>query len=94
MLVLKDADKPSVELQSVQIINRIVYINSDPGMNYILPLDNGWRVNELADEILRACVEYDVSANRENAKFLALKLVNEILKDKRHFDGGFVLGWD
>lgn len=83
-----------LRLSSVRIINRILYINNDPGMNYLLPLDNGWRVNDLADEIMRACVEYDVIASYESARYLALRLVKEILKDKRQFDGGFELGWD
>lgn len=81
-------------LKRVRIINRILYVNGDPAMNYKLPLDNGWRVNDLADEIMRACVEYDVIANWESARFLALRLVKEILKDKRQINGGFELGWD
>src|ERR1700752_676154 len=84
----------TIRLLSVRIINRILYINNDPAMNYMLPLDNGWRANDLADEIMRACVEYDVTTNWESARFLALRLVKEILKDKRQFNGGFKLGWD
>ena len=81
-------------LRSVRIIGRILYINNDPGMNYLLPLGQCWRVNDMADEIMRACFEYDVKANYESARFLAVRLAKEILKDKRQINGGFELGWD
>ena len=81
-------------LRSVRIIGRILYVNNDPGMNYQLPLGHCWRVNDMADEIMRACVEYDIGANYESARFLAARLAKEILKDKRQLNGGFELGWD
>lgn len=79
-------------LYSCKLVSNRIYINSDPAMPY--QLLHEWRVNELADEILRACAEYDITANWEQAKFLAVKIAKQLLKDKRQIDGGFELGWD
>ena len=89
-------NKPLViSLSSVRIINRVLYLNNDPVMNYMLPSDNGWRVNELADEIMRACAAYGVIAKYESAHFLASRLVRQILKEQRQVRGGiFELGWN
>ena len=84
-----------IRLSSVKIINRVLYLNNDPAMNYMLPADNGWRVNELADEILRACAQYGVITKFESARFLASRLVKQILKEQRQTKGGlFDLGWN
>lgn len=95
-----------IRLSSIRIINRILYVNNDPGMNYLLPLDNGWKLNELADHIMRACVEYDVKANYESARYLALRLTKEMVKNappKRESiadaiaaakDEGYYLDWN
>ena len=82
------------KLESVLYSNRILYINHNPLLTHRLPFENGWRMNDLADEIARGCVEYDITYTWQNAKVLAQKITKELGKDVRHFYGGFDLGWD
>jgi len=79
-------------LAGVRLIGRTLYVNNDPGMPYLLPLSNGWKVNELAQEIIRAGVEYDVTISWKNAKTLAIDIAKQIVSDT--LKGGFELGWD
>jgi len=81
-------------LMSVKIVNRIIYLNGEPTLNYILPLSNDWRINDLTCELIRACAIYDIIVAWHDAKFLASKLLKEVLRDKRQSSGGFELGWD
>jgi hypothetical protein len=81
-------------LMTVRIIGRVLFLNGDPGLNYLLPLSNGWEINDLAREILRAAAGYDLMIAWHSAKFLASKLLKQIMKDERQFNGGFELGWD
>lgn len=73
-------------LRSVKIVGRIGYLNSDPAMPFMLPF-GAWRVNDLRDKIMLACIDYDIAATWNNAKVLALKLAKEIIRDT--IKGGF-----
>jgi hypothetical protein len=79
-------------IASVRLIGRTLYINNDPGMPHLLPLTNVRTLQELAEEIMMACVEYDMPATWEAAKHLAVLLVKQI--EKETLEGGFELGWD
>lgn len=74
-------------LLSVKIINRTLFVNGDPVLNYLLPLDNAWRVNDLADEIMRACAIYDVIAKYENARYLASVITKHIIREQQQGKG-------
>lgn len=67
-------------LRSVSLINRILYLDNNPALNYILPLTNEWTAKELASEIMRACVEYDKTVTWQGAFFLAQKLIADSLR--------------
>lgn len=75
-----------VRLHSVKVVGRIGYVNSDPAMPFMFPV-GAWRVNELAEHIARACVEYDIEVKWDNAKTLALSIAKKILRDT--LEGGF-----
>lgn len=79
-------------LASVRLIGRTLYVNNDPGMPYLLPFSNGRRVNELAEEIVRAGATYDINITWKDAKILAVIIARQIVKDT--IKGGFDLGWD
>lgn len=83
----------AVQLKSLKYRNRMIWINGDPYLNHLLPLDNGWRVNDLADEIMRACVDYDVNAEWDAARSLALSIMKQVCKDTIQ-NGVPSLGWD
>jgi hypothetical protein len=79
-------------LTSVRLMGRKLYVNNNPCMPYLLPLSNGWTVNELAENILRACAEYNVDMNWDGAVFLARSIAKEAINDT--LKGGYELGWD
>lgn len=81
------------QLRSVKLVNRILYLNSDPTLNYLLPVSNGWTVDELASEIWRACAQYGIITDWNDSKFLALQLHKDVVKETVQLKGGFDLGW-
>jgi hypothetical protein len=66
---------------SVCIINRTLYLNNDPALNYMLPLCNSWTLNDLTREIVRATIEYDLRIDWKDAEFLASKLTTQIMRN-------------
>lgn len=80
-------------LSSVKIVGRIGYLNSDPALPFMLPY-GAWKVNEFADQIVRACVDYDIIATWDAAKFCALSIAKQIVKDTLKGEGEKLLGWD
>lgn len=59
----------------------MIWINGDPYLNYLLPLSNCWTLNDLVNEIMRACVEYDIYATWDAARSLALYIMKQVCKD-------------
>ena len=83
MLVQRDmpqAQPQKPKLWSVKVVSNKGYLNTDPAMPFLLPFGQ-WKVNELADQILRACADYDILATWDQAKFLALAISKAVIKE-------------
>ncbi len=63
-------------LQTVKAVGRFGYLNSDPAMPFPLP-SSEFGVNELAQTIQRAAVEYDLITTWESCQFLARGLASK-----------------
>jgi len=75
-------------LKSIRLINRVLYLNGDPSLTYLLPAFQ-WNIPELIDLIRRACNEYDLVVTYQAAKFLAENLALKVLNEPRAEDN-----WD
>ena len=67
-------------LESIKVIGMVAYLNKDPAMPFRLPLNN-CTINEMAEAICRACVDYELAVTWEAAKNLALAIGKSIVKD-------------
>ena len=65
-------------LQTVKIVGRFGYLNSDPALPFVLP-SSEFGVTELAQSIQRAAMDYDISTTWENCRFLALGLMTQLI---------------
>jgi hypothetical protein len=74
-----------MDLQSVKVVGKFGYLNSDPELPFVLP-SSEFGVNGLAQHIQRAAVDYYLTTTWENCRTLALKIAKQIIGDT--FKGG------